>query len=190
MIPFTDNGAHVKDDYCTERRLWETVAFLRIHGVGEKILDIGESNFVGENIQADLNVRFQQTDKNADLNWGFTLDPHGFDTVTCFEVIEHLMNPLFLVKAIWLSLKPSGVLYLSTPLHNPHGFFFNTTAHFAEYKEESLVTLLEYGGFAVTHTHRFKSIPFWQGMRKGVGLFRTFLRVSSQESIIIRAVKV
>lgn len=188
MIPFTDNSAHVTDDFCTERRLEETLKFTQGRDFMGKWLDIGECNYVADGISCNVAAIPEPT--QGDLN-GWKWEPNRtFDVVTCFEVIEHIMNPLLLLHAIHAHLKVGGVLYLSTPVHNPYGFYFNETNHFTEYKESSLRTLVEYAGFRITDYHQFRSIPFWQGMKQGGGLFRTALRVSSQRTQILRAVKI
>lgn len=39
----------------------------------------------------------------------------SFDSVVCLEVVEHILDPLFLLKSFWQVLKPKGQLILSTP---------------------------------------------------------------------------
>ena len=190
MIPFTDNSAHVTDDFCTERRLAETIRFIHpVDFYNRTWLDVGEPNHVCDRIEEIVYRKAEHTlgDLNARLI-GVVGD--GYRVVTCFEVVEHIMNPLNLMLSIRYYMASGGVLYLSTPVHNRFGFYFNETNHFTEYKESSLRTLVEYAGFKITDYHQFKSIPFWQGMKQGGGLFRTALRVSSQRTQILRAVKI
>jgi len=166
VIPFTDNSAHVTDDFCTERRLAETLKFIRrTHKSGYYALDIGEPNYVSSMIQATFMFDIEHT--VGDLHgqhWWATSGELEFQTVFCFEVIEHVMNPLQLLYKVNMLLTSGGVLYLSTPVHNRFGFYFNETNHFTEYKESSLRTLVEYAGFRITDYHQFKSIPFWQSI--------------------------
>jgi SAM-dependent methyltransferase len=189
LNPFLDNSAHVTDDFCTERRLWETSGFIEAHPfVGKNVLDVGESNYVGGFLSRWLNLSVDNT--TGDLNNGMESATLCYDAAFCFEVMEHVMNPLLLLQEIESRLLRGGVLYLSTPVHNRFGFYFNETNHFAEYKEQSLRAVVEYAGFRITAYHQFKSIPFWRGMWQGGGLFHTFLRVSSQRTQILRAVKI
>lgn len=192
MIPFTDNSAHVTDDFCTERRLDETLAFLQGRDFLGAWLDVGPTNHVADTVSTCWGKRYMSTSGDLNFeNWDVyptCLDP--FSVVTCFEVIEHVMNPLSFLLLLRDELTSGGVLYLSTPVHNRFGFYFNETNHFTEYKESSLRTLVEYAGFRITDYHQFRSIPFWQGMKRGGGLFRTALRVSSQRTQILRAVKI
>jgi 2-polyprenyl-3-methyl-5-hydroxy-6-metoxy-1,4-benzoquinol methylase len=38
----------------------------------------------------------------------------NFDTVVCLEVIEHLFNPIQLVRAVDFTLKEGGIAIIST----------------------------------------------------------------------------
>lgn len=186
MIPYTDNSAHVTDDFCTERRVEETVEFIgRLEG---EVWDIGEPNYVVDRI-AKVNLSAVLGSIHGfDFNRG-TFPVWRVDAVLCLEVFEHVMNPLWLADGMNCMLRDGGVLYLSTPVRNPVGFMFNTTNHFNEYTVEAVCTCLTYAGFAVERVHTFRSIPFWKGMVKGGGVFRTFLRVISQRTMLIKAVK-
>jgi hypothetical protein len=189
-IPFTDNSAHIKDDYCTKRRLQETINFLNPADFrGMRWLDVGAKNWVAEKVAEYLEEVPTHTDSDNDFNFTLTAPHKFYDVVTCFEVFEHIMNPLNFSINIGKLMVKGGVLYLSTPVHNPFGFYFNNTRHFSEYKISSVKTCLEYAGFEVIALTTFKSVPFWGGMRRGGGLFRTFVRVRSQETMLIRAVK-
>ena len=189
MIPYTDDSAHVEDDFCTERRLRETIAFIRRGDIRGMVLDVGLPNYVGREIKKHFNVAIFNTGYGIDFNRWWPDGTSKWNTVLCLEVFEHLMNPALFLERLSLQMEPGGILYLSTPVHNRFGFMFNETCHFAEYRVEAVKTCLEYAGFRVTDTHLFKSIPFWQGMKHGGGLFRTALRVSSQYTQIHRAIK-
>ena len=163
--------------------------FLHLHDTQNNILDIGEANWVSEQIRLWFRPWRLENTLTTDLNWSVCAPSNWYNTIFCFEVIEHLMNPALMLTEVRRVLMPGCALYLSTPLHNRLGFYFNETNHFAEYKESSLRILLDYCGFEVTDVHKFKSIPFWQSFRHGAGLVRGTLRALTQETILIRAVK-
>jgi hypothetical protein len=188
-IPFTDDSAHIETDFCTARRLKETLAFIRSDDLSGRVLDIGEKNFVGRSIANARNIEMDNTEEYSDFNHAIYMPNKDYKFVLCFEVLEHVMNPLLFIKLIKNLLDEKGVLYLSTPIHNPLGFYFNETAHFAEYRESSIRTLLEYSGFTITDVHKFHSIPFWQNYLHGGGLIRGTLRALTQETILLRAIK-
>lgn len=45
----------------------------------------------------------------------FNFESHFFDAITLWDVVEHLHNPLDTLKALSGSLKPDGVMVISTP---------------------------------------------------------------------------
>ncbi len=82
--------------------------------------------------------------------------PPGADVICCFEVIEHLENPLEFLESL-----PRSILYLSTP--NPHRWFPEITKlllgrpfyekwddppnHLRRYERSELLVLLEESGY-------------------------------------------
>lgn len=92
-------------------------------------------------------------DRRSDLGQG--LEPHSFDLVTCFEMIEHVNHEMQIatVKSIATLLKPEGKLVMSTPDpeftapygDNPYHLREMTEAEFRELLEPSFkyVTMLK-----------------------------------------------
>ena len=75
----------------------------------------------------------------------FCDSPDNFlELVTCFDVFEHLDNPLRIIHRIWRKLAPEGTLVLSADLHN-----FNDEAHISDHfiYEPFLIELIENIGF-------------------------------------------
>jgi 2-polyprenyl-3-methyl-5-hydroxy-6-metoxy-1,4-benzoquinol methylase len=54
----------------------------------------------------------------------FTKGKEGFDIITCFEVIEHLLNPEEFFKFVKINLKPNGYFIFTTP--NAHSIEINS----------------------------------------------------------------
>lgn len=50
--------------------------------------------------------------------------PAQFDVVTCLEVLEHVPNPLALIKACATLIKPNGYVFLSTLNRNLKSYLF------------------------------------------------------------------
>jgi 2-polyprenyl-3-methyl-5-hydroxy-6-metoxy-1,4-benzoquinol methylase len=89
------------------------------------------------------------------------------DTAVCFSVIEHVADPVTLLRDIRAMLKAGGELLLSTPnlddwmlelLPQDYGAFFFRTVHTWYFDAGSLRALAEAAGFAdcaVEYVHRF-----------------------------------
>ncbi|WP_461484115.1 bifunctional 2-polyprenyl-6-hydroxyphenol methylase/3-demethylubiquinol 3-O-methyltransferase UbiG [Porticoccus sp.] len=50
--------------------------------------------------------------------------PETFDVVTCLEMLEHVPDPLSVIKACSRLVKPGGHLYFSTINRNPKSYLF------------------------------------------------------------------
>jgi SAM-dependent methyltransferase len=80
--------------------------------------------------------------------------PIKFDLIICADVIEHLVDPLNLLKFLYANLSTEGRIFLSTPerdllrgekcLNSPHPM------HIREWNSQELRCLLNAAGFAVT----------------------------------------
>lgn len=83
----------------------------------------------------------------------------AFDIVTLWATIEHLVDPLSVLKAIHKDLKPGGVILCDTGLGNVlwekllpgHSQWYDAPQHMFVFSEKGLVTLLEKAGFRVIH---------------------------------------
>ena len=53
--------------------------------------------------------------KNLEINSDLTGINKKYDVCTCFETLEHLSNPEFLLLNIKLHMKKNGVVFISTP---------------------------------------------------------------------------
>ncbi len=89
------------------------------------------------------------------------------DVVVCFSVIEHLDDPVALLKEAHALLRPGGLMLLSTPnlrdwmlemLPEEYGAFFYRTVHTWYFDQSSLEKLSRTAGFTgceVRTVHRF-----------------------------------
>jgi 2-polyprenyl-3-methyl-5-hydroxy-6-metoxy-1,4-benzoquinol methylase len=99
-----------------------------------------------------------------------------FDAVYCAEVIEHLLDPQTMVQECHRTLKPSGVLFVSTPYHGlikdvalagtAFDRHFNVLGeHIRFFTMRSLRKLLRNCGFRVERSWRLGRFwPFWMNM--------------------------
>ena len=83
--------------------------------------------------------------------------PLSFDVVLCSHVIEHVHDPIVLLKARHAALRPGGVLLLSTPnvksdVHGRFGRYWRgleAPRHLTLFDESSLSSLMRQVGFEV-----------------------------------------
>ena len=93
---------------------------------------------------------------------------HGLvDTAVCFSVVEHVADPVALLREVRRLLRPGGELLLSTPnlndwmlelLPEDYGAFFFRTVHSWYFDADSIQRLAAAAGFAecaVEYVHRF-----------------------------------
>ena len=144
------------------RRMAKQVAGL------SKVLDIGYSqcpnpylsneNVVGLDLHAAHQPENYTSVVAGDANCLETLFPEAaFDAIVMGEFLEHLENPIGLLKQCRTVLKPGGRLVLSTP--NPNSpierlltiplsrSFFYTEAHVLLFPQRWLIRVMERAGF-------------------------------------------
>jgi len=118
-------------------------------------LDIGERNPFTEQLEKKFNVKINDTglvDLDSEKLNG------KYKTIFCFEVLEHLMNPLFFMKSCHEVLEENGSMFLSTPLINPD-FLRDNEHHFIEYRPKEMKQLFQRSGFAVKKIRVVRHIP-------------------------------
>ena len=129
---------------------------------GDVGIDIGISKtFKGHFIQADAHF--------------LPFRNEAFDTVVCYEVIEHVDSPRKVLKEIARVLKKGGRAIISTP--NPHylpkilrlafkGRYSVHPDHAACFGQAELLNLVRYAGLKgdvrFTTYRQAKSLPLWQ----------------------------
>ncbi len=118
-------------------------------------LDVGPRTPFTDLLERHYGLSIDTTEGDLD-----EIELHGsYDVVFHFEVLEHLMNPLFHLRQVRRVLKEDGVMFLSTPLAKPH--FLWSPYHFHEMHPRELTLLLERAGFRVVRSarHRFHPLP-------------------------------
>jgi len=148
------------------RMVVELVKFIDpAHCLGKGCADIGPVNPKMEILKTWLGLYVEQVNM-PDFNFdSLSLFPK-FDVVFCFEVLEHLQNPLWFMREIERLLTPGGVLYLSMP-SNPH--FLRYPFHFHEIRHDMLQTwILEPLGLKIVRHRRFNFVNNWRSMFIGI----------------------
>jgi 2-polyprenyl-3-methyl-5-hydroxy-6-metoxy-1,4-benzoquinol methylase len=100
----------------------------------------------------------------------------SFDYATCFEVVEHLLQPIELLRGAYEALRPGGYLALTTPYHGRIknvaiallGFerhFDVRGDHIRFFTDGSLRDIVNDTGFAIEKTIHFGRLPgLWSGV--------------------------
>jgi len=146
-IPFAYRGDSDMMSKQVPHRLRVTQRFIGKDIAGLKTLDIGASNMFGRLLGLKDNTGM------VDLNHDFSAPSKNYDLVGCFEIIEHVMNPLNLLLNIHKVLKHEGYCYLSTP--RPFFGFLQGRQHFTEYKPDRMERMMVFAGFKVIRRKKF-----------------------------------
>ena len=111
-------GAKVADIGCGGGLLSEALARAGAHvtaiDLGEKLIQIAKLHLFESDLQVDYRV--QSSTELADA------EPASFDVVCCMEMIEHVPDPLLVIRDMAAMLKPGGQLVLSTLNRTPLAF--------------------------------------------------------------------
>jgi 2-polyprenyl-6-hydroxyphenyl methylase / 3-demethylubiquinone-9 3-methyltransferase len=111
-------GAKVVDVGCGGGLLSEALARAGANvtaiDLGGKLIEIAKLHLFESNLQVDYRV--QSSEELA------AAEPVSFDVVCCMEMIEHVPDPLVLIRDLAAMLKPGGQLFLSTLNRTPAAF--------------------------------------------------------------------
>jgi 2-polyprenyl-6-hydroxyphenyl methylase / 3-demethylubiquinone-9 3-methyltransferase len=111
-------GARVVDVGCGGGLLSEALARAGAQvtaiDLGHKLIEIAKLHLFESNLHVDYRV--QSSEELA------AAEPASFDVVCCMEMIEHVPDPLVLVRDLAAMLKPGGQLFLSTLNRTPAAF--------------------------------------------------------------------
>lgn len=145
-------------------------------GLAGRALDLGVVNPFTPILQEKY-PHLEIINTSADLDLDTLALPYAeksFDMVFSFEVLEHLMNPLWNLLECRRVLKDEGVVYMTTP----KGIFPSTLmwppAHFHEIDFNRIHILAERAGLHIKRIDRFNKGPlYWWKM----GIIRPTLRI-------------
>ena len=156
----------VSDSYSTACRVRFNETIRRVNGrIQHPALDVGESNALSRALGIPHNTDW-------DLNNPWPSQPRTYRSVTCFEVIEHVQNPLLLMQNMRAHMEEGGRMFLTTPVA---WFMGKGEHHFHEFTREDLVSVLQLAGFEVVHLERMRAYTWaWKytGIRPIIRLLR------------------
>ena len=151
-----------EENYAYKRRFKHTTRFMVYPG-GD-VLVIGEEAPFEKLVEKHYCKIFDHTD--FDLNWVWSVS-EVYDTILCFQVVEHLLNPLLFLDRCHKALKDNGILYISYPTHATKWFW--SSGHWHEMDKSRFHYLVKQAGFKVV---KYESHIMWRKIRG----FRSILR--------------
>jgi hypothetical protein len=131
---------------------------------GASILDIGTPNPFSELLSSKgfkvINTRGEDLDDYPE-----TISEHKTDIVTAFEIFEHLLNPLSVLRAI-----QAERLFVSIPLSLWFAKAYRNKSdkwdqHFHEFEDWQFDWLLEKGGWEIVRKKKWTSPTAINGIR-------------------------
>ena len=151
------------------------------------ILDVGCSNGSSVHIANELGLNAEGVEpsekavqngleKGLQIHLGFLHDAgfasDSFDAITLYEVIEHIADPITLLKECYRILRPGGVLLIGTgntnswtrKIRKGNWDFFDMRqhgGHISFFSTRSIRTIASHTGFTVVKT-RTSSVKFYE----------------------------
>ena len=167
--------SYIKEFSERPQYLSERLYFERFHGASHgPILEIGcsvghHTQFGGDRkIGIDFDIEALRiargkgfTVANTDVQQGLPFKDGSFTSIDCQHVIEHVENPLFLIKECHRVLKPAGRAVIVTPNVQSIGFkFYADYTHIRPFTKTSLERVAYDAGFSrYTVLYSYTGIP-------------------------------
>jgi len=152
----------------SKSRTCQTIMFCDIPA-GNTVLDIAERNDLSRQLAKKKSVDIVNT--TSDLDYDIIPEKNGiFNYVTCFEVIEHLLNPRLFFDKLHELTTGNVVLYLSYPSRPK--IMWNDEEHFHEYDKLRFNYLLKKTGWKIIESKKIYIHRFPKGIRS---LIRNFI---------------
>jgi SAM-dependent methyltransferase len=145
-----------------DRFAW-TAAILRKEWRPEwdRVLDIGVRTPCTDYLAQRLpRILIAQTAGDLDREAVWPID--RYPCIWCFEVLEHLWNPLWLLDQIHQRLSPGGRVFLSTPSGAQLDWSY---CHTVEHALDRLLAMITKAGFLVERQYRFRQWTDYLGVR-------------------------
>ncbi|MCA9732758.1 methyltransferase domain-containing protein [candidate division KSB1 bacterium] len=139
-----------------EWRMNATLKFLAGHTLKAPYLDVGTWSQATDILQQKYSDKIDSTNE-TDFNFSVTAPQKSYKSIFCFEVIEHLMNPLTFMHELHKLLDEDGILALSTPTRK----LAVEKVHFTEYNKRSLDFLFKEAGFTTLDYKVGHAFPWW-----------------------------
>lgn len=148
---------------------------------GTKILDVGcgvgnfllqdPANIIGTEIDSDQISKSKKASLKIirhDINSRFPFKDNEFEAVNCQHVLEHLENPLFVLREMGRVLKKGGKLVIVTD--PPSKYFWDDYTHKRPFTPASLSQITYSAGFKNYSAYYFPNGLFGINLASRMGL--------------------
>ena len=149
-----------------KNRIKGTIDFLETENLSGKIADCGENNPLKEAIENHFGVKIYSLDWDFDTNAPLSEIGWRYDIIFCFEVLEHLFNPLLFLNNLTQLLKQPGTIYLSTPYQWPT--FLKYYHHYHEIPDYWLKCLFDEAGLIIKRQGKITIAGNWYDHIHGI----------------------
>ena len=152
------------------RRYHKTISLLQQHlPESARILDIGAPNPLSYHL---TKLGYEVANTDGDLDESPNLTAVDADVVTAFEVLEHLVSPLPLLRSI-----KAPMLIATIPMRLWFAPAYRSQSdpwdrHYHEFEDWQFDWLLEKAGWTIVHREKWTSPTGWIGFRP---LLRQFI---------------
>lgn len=163
-------------DAQTSRRWHRTKRFMVAAGLESNlrnVLDIGPGGEFGMNLAKAFeteNYHYTVGDLDSMSGWYPYPDQSTFDYVTCFEVLEHLMNPEQFLENLKKYCTESTDIYISFP-RIPR--WLMSDRHFHEFRDIEFRKMVDKAGYRIEAYENFRNRHNWLFYLRGI---RPFIR--------------
>jgi len=160
--PYSEPG----HNYAYKRRYKHTLKFMN-NQIRTPVLVTGKKVDFEAYLEEYFGEGFDYTNDDLNEEW-ICQEAKGYNTILCFQVIEHLLNPLLFLQMCNRYLdSDDGLLYISYPTHGSKMFW--SSGHFHEYDRSRFEYLIREAGFGI---RKYESHIMWRRI-KG---FRSIIR--------------
>lgn len=147
-----------------QNRANQIIKYLKTQNLeGLRIADCGVYNPMARQVENMLGQKINSLDWNFDYP---IKSVQSYDVILCFEVLEHLFNPLIFLESIKAMLYYNGVLYLSTPRQWPQ--CLKAIHHYHEIPNDRLMWLFDAAGLKVIECKKITIAGNWYNHIHGI----------------------
>jgi len=148
-------------------RYGKTMEFIRKHMPVSPILDIGPENEHGMKLFREIGAEYHCTTGDLNRRWHDSpMIKEVYNTVFCFEVLEHLINPGTFLDKLKGYIAHDANVFVSVPRRGLFEWYgsktkFSSDYHFHEFTEKQIRCLFKETGYEVIDHNQFlRAVPF------------------------------